>query len=189
MRRPNPGHTHTLWVLPTHLPRCCVFPRTLLPLLLHNHFVIKFQLVLRSFRLEKSESSDMKGDTALPCAGKGDHPNELDLAEVQIQVNQESKETFDFDQGTRKYGHIKFSQSIGLPPRNSYLVAIQELAARACLLVFCKLLQTFLQTQSLPSRNSQPCVFRRLYKIQCIPKLPEPWFKFKNFETKAMRRS
>ena len=127
--------------------------------------------------------------TALPCAGKGDHPNELDLAEVQIQVNQESKETFDFDQGTRKYGHIKFSQSIGLPPRNSYLVAIQELAARACLLVFCKLLQTFLQTQSLPSRNSQPCVFRRLYKIQCIPKLPEPWFKFKNFETKAMRRS
>ena len=127
--------------------------------------------------------------TALPCAGKGDHPNELDLAEVQIQVNQESKETFDFDQGTRKYGHIKFSQSIGLPPRNSYLVAIQELAARACLLVFCKLLQTFLQTQSLPSQNSQPCVFRRLYKIQCIPKLPEPWFKFKNFETKAMRRS
>ena len=119
--------------------------------------------------------------TALPCAGKGDHPNELDLAEVQIQVNQESKETFDFDQGTRKYGHIKFSQSIGLPPRNSYLVAIQELAARACLLVFCKLLQTFLQTQSLPSRNSQPCVFRRLYKIQCIPKLPEPWFKFKKF--------
>ena len=104
-------------------------------------------------------------------------------------MNQESKETFDFDQGTRKYGHIKFSQSIGLPPRNSYLVAIQELAARACLLVFCKLLQTFLQTQSLPSRNSQPCVFRRLYKIQCIPKLPEPWFKFKNFETKAMRRS
>ena len=90
---------------------------------------------------------------ALPCAGKGDHPNELDLAEVQIQVNQESKETFDFDQGTRKYGHIKFSQSIGLPPRNSYLVAIQELAARACLLVFCKLLQTFLQTQSLPAET------------------------------------
>ena len=127
--------------------------------------------------------------TALPCAGKGDHPNELDPAEVQIQAYQEFKETFDFDQGTRKYGHIKFSQSIGLPPRNSYLVAIQELAARACLLVFCKLLQTFLQTQSLPSWNSQPCVFRRLYKIQCIPKLPEPWFKFKNFETKAMRRS
>ena len=93
--------------------------------------------------------------TALPCAGKGDHPNELDLAEVQIQVNQESKETFDFDQGTRKYGHIKFSQSIGLPPRNSYLVATHELATRACLLVFCKHLQTFLQTQSLPSRNSQ----------------------------------
>ena len=99
-------------------------------------------------------------DTALPCAGKGDHPNELDLAEVQIQVNQESKETFDFDQGTRKYGHIKFSQSIGLPPRNSYLVAIQELAARACLLVFCKLLQTFLQTQTLQSRNSPPFVFQ-----------------------------
>ena len=82
-------------------------------------------------------------NTALPCTGKGDHPNELDLAEVQIQVNQESKETFDFDQGTRKYGHIKFGQSICLPPTNSYLVAIQELAARACLLVFCKLLQTF----------------------------------------------
>ena len=95
------------------------------------------------------QSPESKHDTALPCAGKGDHPNELDLAEVQIQVNQESKETFDFDQGTRKYGHIKFSQSIGLPPRNSYLVAIQELAARACLFVFCKRLQTFLRTQTL----------------------------------------
>ena len=79
----------------------------------------------------------------LPWPGKDDHPNELDPAEVQIQVNQEFKETFDFDQGTRKYGHIKFGQSICLPPTNSYLVAIQELAARACLLVFCKLLQTF----------------------------------------------
>ena len=89
--------------------------------------------------------------TALPCAGKGDRPNELDLAEVQIQVNQESKETLEFDQGTKKYGHLKFGQSICLPPRNSYLVAIQELATRACLLVFCKLLQTFLQTQTLQS--------------------------------------
>ena len=119
--------------------------------------------------------------TALPCTGKGDHRNELDLAEVQIQMNQEFKETFDFDQGTRKYGHIKFGQSICLPPRNSYLVAIQELAARACLLVFYKLLQTYIQTQSLPSQNSQPCVFRRHYKIQCIPKLPGPWFKIKIF--------
>ena len=114
---------------------------------------------------------------------------ELDPAEVKIQVNQEFKETFDFDQGTRKYGHIKFGQSICLPPTNSYLVAIQELAARACLLVFCKLLQTFLQTQSLPCRNSWSCVFRTHYKIQCIPKLPEPWLKFKNFCTKANRTS
>ena len=51
------------------------------------------------------------------------HPNELDLAEVQIQVNHVAKETYDFDQGTRKYGHILFGLSIGLPPRNSYLVA------------------------------------------------------------------
>ena len=51
--------------------------------------------------------------TALPCAGKGDHPNELDLAEVQIQVNQESKEICDFDQGTKKYGHVKVGQGMG----------------------------------------------------------------------------
>ena len=81
--------------------------------------------------------------TAPFWAWKCANPNELDLAEVQIQVNHVAKETFDFDQGTRKYGHILFGQSICLPPRNSYLVAIQELAARACLLVFCKLLQTF----------------------------------------------
>ena len=67
-------------------------------------------------------------NTALPCTGKGDHPNELDLAEVQIQVNQESKETFDFDQGTRKYGHIKFSQSIGLPPKSLLACLLQASA-------------------------------------------------------------
>lgn len=50
---------------PTYL--VAVFPRTLRSLLLHNHFVVKFQLVLRSFRLEKSESSDMRGG-----GGKGE---------------------------------------------------------------------------------------------------------------------
>ena len=52
-----------------------------------------------------------------------------------------AKETQSFDQGTRKYGHFSFAQSICLPPQNSNLMANELLGARACLLDFCKLLQ------------------------------------------------
>ena len=53
----------------------------------------------RAMLISRSRGTCLIGKlhTALPREGKGDHPNELDLAEVQIQVSKESKGTFDFD--------------------------------------------------------------------------------------------